>query len=106
MYFLGDKPYYGLVSFPVPDTVEMVYPANPPRSQFLAVLLSLLVIGIGQVYAGQISKGFALFIVALIVSVLIIPYAYVAIWSFGIIDTFLITRKLTRGYPVRQWEWL
>ncbi|GEM_PF-2374839 len=105
LFFLGDTPYYGQVSFPVPDTVEMVYPNDPPRSYFLAVILSLMVIGMGQMYVGQLAKGAALFIVALIVSVLILPYAYIGIWGIGIIDTYRISKKLHRKHPVRQWEW-
>jgi len=105
LFFLGDTPYYQQVTLPFPETIEMVYPSNPPRSHLLAVILSLFVIGIGQMYVGQLAKGAALFIVALIVSVLIMPYAYIGFWGIGMIDTYRISNKLHKKHPVRQWEW-
>lgn len=84
----------------------MVYPSVPPRSPVLALLLSILVIGVGHMYIGQVTKGVALFIVALIAGVLILPHAAMGIWIFGLLDVYIIARKLRRGLPVRQWEWL
>lgn len=104
-FFTGENSYYGQVSFTVPETAEMIYPSDPPRNPLLALLLSFLVIGVGQLYVGQVTKGIALFIVALLVGVLFFPYAAGVIWAIGILDAPLIARKLRHGYPVRHWEW-
>jgi hypothetical protein len=104
-YFTGETSYYGIVSFPVPETSEMVYPSVPPKNPLKAFLLSFLVIGIGQMYAGQVTKGVALFILALIISVLIVPYAVLGVWIISVFDAYYVARKLRRGFPVRQWEW-
>lgn len=105
LYFTGNTSYYGQVSFTVPETREMVYPSMKARSPFLAFLLSFLLIGLGQTYVGQITKGVALFMVALVTGVLITPHIAVGIWLIGFIDAYRIARKLRQGYPVRQWEW-
>jgi TM2 domain-containing membrane protein YozV len=104
-YFTGETSYYGLVSFPVPETAEMVYPSDPPRNPLIAFLLSFLVIGVGQMYAGQVTKGVGLFILALIISVLIVPHAVLGVWIISVCDAYCVARKLRRGLPVRQWEW-
>ncbi len=105
LFFIGETSYYGHVSFSVPETAEMVYPANTPKSPALAFLLSFLVIGVGQMYVGQVTKGVALFILALIISVLIVPYAVIGLWGVAVLDAYFIARKLRRGHPVRQWQW-
>lgn len=105
LFFTGETSYYGQVSFSVPETAEMVYPSETPKSPFLASVLSLFVIGVGQMYVGQVTKGVAMFILALIISVLIVPHAVVGLWLIAVFDAFLIARKLRRGHPVRQWQW-
>lgn len=57
------------------------------RDAWIALLLSVIFPGIGQVYNGQVGKG----IVILLTSFLVIPYLY------GIYDAYATAGKINRG---------
>ena len=66
--------------------------ANP----ILALIISLILPGIGTVYAGNVMKGIIIFVVALILGSLatvfllgIIAYIlYVIVWLYGMYDAY------------------
>ena len=72
--------------------------ANP----ILALIISLILPGIGTVYAGNIIKGIIIFVVALILGALatvfllgIIAYIlYIIVWIYGMYDAYT-TAKAT-----------
>jgi hypothetical protein len=84
---------------------ELIYPSRPPRSLTIACLLSLLLIGVGQIYLGQIVKGVALLFFTACFGLMVSMAGIVALWGIGILDSFLIGKKLGQGQPVRRWEW-
>ncbi len=67
------------------------------KSPLLAALLSLIIPGLGQVYAGDLLRGFALLaglgislcLMALIIGFLTFP----AIWIFAVIDAYKMVKK-------------
>jgi TM2 domain-containing membrane protein YozV len=67
------------------------------KSPLLAALLSLIIPGLGQVYAGDLLRGFALVaglgislcLIALIIGFLTFP----AIWIFAVIDAYKMVKK-------------
>jgi TM2 domain-containing membrane protein YozV len=67
------------------------------KSPLLAALLSLIIPGLGQVYAGDLLRGFALLaglgfsfcLMALIIGFITIP----AIWIFAVIDAYKMVKK-------------
>lgn len=67
------------------------------KSPFLAALLSLIIPGLGQVYAGDLLRGFAILaglgisfcLMALIIGFLTFP----AIWIFAVIDAYKMVKN-------------
>jgi TM2 domain-containing membrane protein YozV len=67
------------------------------KSPLLSALLSLIIPGLGQVYAGDLLRGFALLaglgislcLMALIIGFLTFP----AIWIFAVIDAYKMVKK-------------
>jgi len=69
------------------------------KSPAIAALLSFLVVGLGQVYAGKMKRGIVLFaacVVFFMVSFLVLPvFAALACWIVSIYDAY----KLAQGEP-------
>lgn len=61
---------------------------HKPKSMILSLIISLILIGLGVVYAGNTKKGFIIFIAG-IVSSLIFPPLGTVIWIYGLIATYL-----------------
>lgn len=67
----------------------------------LAAVLSFLVIGLGQIYNGQIGKGIGFLVAAVIAGVLcsvVIGFVlFPVIWIYGIYDAYKTAEKINRG---------
>lgn len=61
---------------------------HKPKSMIVALIISLILIGLGVVYAGNTKKGFIIFITG-IISSLIFPPLGTVIWLYGLIATYL-----------------
>ncbi|MDT5270139.1 MAG: hypothetical protein QOH49_2325 [Acidobacteriota bacterium] len=75
------------------------------RSPLLAALLSFLLIGMGQVYLGQVEKGLLMLgvVLALMMTVALGPLGLV-ILLFNVADAYLLALKLGDGRRLRKWE--
>jgi TM2 domain-containing membrane protein YozV len=75
------------------------------KSPMLAALLSFLLIGMGQVYLGQVEKGLLMLsvVLVLIMTVVLGPLGLV-ILIFNVADAYLLALKLGDGRPLRKWE--
>lgn len=73
------------------------------KNPTVAVLLSCLVVGLGQMYNGQIVKGIVLLGVSIGVCV-IFPYLSCVCWVVAMIDAYKIANKLNDGKTVGEWE--
>lgn len=101
--------YYGNL----PPGYIQVQPGS--HSVVIAVLAAVLLLGAGQWYNYQASKGvlflvggvlFGLFSVILALftfglGLLLIPL----MWIYNIVDTVLIANKINSGAPVGPWDW-
>jgi TM2 domain-containing membrane protein YozV len=72
----------------------------------IAALLSLIIPGLGQVYAGDLYRGFALF-AALVVSLCLIAliigfFTFFATWIFAISDAYKMVKKQNSGIEKRR----
>jgi len=83
---------------------DLVYPATPPKSPGVATFLSCLIVGIGQMYLGQVKKGIVLLIGAIILSGITYGTLALPVWIAVMVDAYRIGRKLEQGQPVGQWE--
>jgi TM2 domain-containing membrane protein YozV len=85
--------------------VRVAPPPIPPRKEYvekkspgIAAVLSFLFVGLGQIYNGQISKGF-LFIILGVISVLLIIFLigiplYLVLWGYSIYDAYHSAEKI------------
>ncbi len=70
---------------------------NKKKNPAVAALLSCIVPGLGQIYAGELYRGLALFAAlgfSLCLIVLVIGiFTFFAAWIFAVIDAYRIVRK-------------
>lgn len=80
-------------------------PRDDAKSPALAALLSFLLVGMGQVYIGQLEKGLALLGAVLMLLLTSSPGAPgLLILLANVLDAFLLARRLARGERVGKWE--
>lgn len=63
------------------------------KSEALALILSLLIPGLGQIYNGQVSKGAMMIVAAIVCAVLIFVFfpigiLYIVLWIYAMYDAF------------------
>lgn len=72
------------------------------KSPGLAALLSALVVGLGQVYNGEVGKGILLFVAAIISGILWLVYIgiifSILVWVYAIYDAYTTAQKINGGY--------
>jgi TM2 domain-containing membrane protein YozV len=75
------------------------------KSPPLAALLSFLLVGMGQVYLGQVEKGLTMLgvVLLLLLTVVLGPLGFLLL-LLNVSDAFLLARKVNRGRPIRKWE--
>ncbi|MDQ0352208.1 TM2 domain-containing membrane protein YozV [Alkalibacillus filiformis] len=74
------------------------------KSPILALILSALVVGLGQLYAGQGLKGIVLFGVWILATIATAGMATFVIWIINLIDAYRIAKKVNQGKHVDEWE--
>jgi TM2 domain-containing membrane protein YozV len=71
------------------------------KEPFLALILSFLIPGLGQLYNGDLTKGIFLFLGAIVSVVLMFVcigfLTYLAIWIYGMYDAYIYAEKINRG---------
>lgn len=90
---------------------QFVFPSDPPKDPILICLLSVLLVGLGQIVLGQTAKGIMLLLGALfggcVIGVLTMGLGLILvpiIWLVSGIDAYRIATKLKEGQPVHKWE--
>ena len=74
------------------------------HSAAVAGLLGFLLVGGGQMYNEQWTKGWALAIASVFL-LLCGAWLYPLLWITATIDGVLIAKKIRRGEPVAPWQW-
>ena len=92
------------VTFTVGAAGPRFIPAKPTASPWIAAMLSMLLIGLGQMSVGQVRKGVAVLVGGIVLSVLTLGIAALVIMPVAAIDAYKIADKLRRGRPVGAWE--
>ncbi|MFY9620640.1 MAG: hypothetical protein WAQ99_12595 [Pyrinomonadaceae bacterium] len=78
---------------------------NQPKSPVLAALLSSLLVGMGQIYLGQVEKGLCLLVVVLLLVMSSAPGPWgIVLLLINVLDAFLLGRKVKRGRQLRRWQ--
>ena len=86
------------------NTSDMIQPSDPPKNAILALILSLLFGGVGQLYLGQTTKGIILTVVWFLGWCTFGVVSFVAS-IVGAIDAYMIADKLQKGEAVGQMQW-
>jgi TM2 domain-containing membrane protein YozV len=75
------------------------------KSPALAALLSFLLVGMGQIYLGQVEKGLAMLgtVLLLMLTITLGQLGFI-ILLFNVLDAFLLARKIEEGKPLLRWE--
>jgi len=69
-----------------------------------AVLLALLITGLGQLYNKQAMKGLVILVASVILAVFTCGLSLVLTHPFAFIDALMIAQRLNRGEAVREWQ--
>lgn len=117
----GPTVLYGGAPSSLPPPTHSDYALTPPpaaaddprylplpgqrKSPTLAALLSFLLVGMGQVYLGQVEKGLTMLgvVLVLLLTVVLGPLGFILL-LLNVSDAFLLARKVNRGRPIRKWE--
>lgn len=93
-------PFY--TGAPLPRTIR-VFPGT--HSVVWAVILSFILVGLGQMYNRQIAKGVALLLGSIALACLTFGISLLATWPINLIDADMIASRLNRGEAVGEWQW-
>lgn len=75
------------------------------KSPLCAALLSFLLVGMGQVYLGQVEKGLTMLgIVFLLMVMRVLGPLGLIIVLLNVLDAFLLAQKINERKPIRKWE--
>lgn len=86
-----------------PPDYQVTYQKNiqNQKSPGLAAVLSFLIVGLGQIYNGQIAKGLFLLLGAIISGVLMLILIgfifWIVIWLYAIYDAYDTAKKINSG---------
>ncbi|KAF5083371.1 zinc ribbon domain-containing protein [Methanobacterium aggregans] len=73
----------------------------PQKNAALAAVLSFLVVGLGQIYNGQVGKGILLLVGAIISGILMFivigVVTWLIIWIYAIYDAYNTANKINSG---------
>ena len=75
------------------------------KNPVVAGLLSFLIVGLGQIYNGQVAKGLVLLVSAIVLGVLTACIGSLVVAVVSIVDAVMIAKKLQQGQAVGEWEW-
>ncbi|MBM3292306.1 zinc-ribbon domain-containing protein [Candidatus Bathyarchaeota archaeon] len=71
------------------------------KNEGLAAILSFFIVGLGQIYNGQIGKGIIMMILSVFaffsIIFLIGFIAYPVLWIYGIYDAYTTAKKINQG---------
>ena len=69
-----------------------------------AVILALLITGLGQVYNKQAMKGLLILVASVILAAFTCGLSILLTHPFAFIDALMIAQRLNRGEAVREWQ--
>jgi TM2 domain-containing membrane protein YozV len=89
----------------VPTAVGGSLPIDQRKSPGLAALLSFLLVGMGQIYLGQVEKGLCMLgVVLLLIMSPALGSLGLVILFLNVLDAFLLGRRVKAGHQVTRWQ--
>lgn len=95
-------PHCGAAVTPVSGPSSVSGPKQQLKSPGVALFLSLLIAGSGQMYNGQVAKG--LFVLFACFFLWVIDLGFI-VNILACIDAYKIAQKINNGRQVSGWEW-
>lgn len=86
------------------DPEKLIWPKPPDERKRFGTLLSFLLLGLGQMYLGQVVKGLSVLVGTVILGAATMGTLVFPIWVAGIVDTYKLQKKLGSGQPIHEWE--
>jgi len=83
---------------------KRIAPKSQPTDPAIACLLSILLVGLGQLILGQTIKGIVMFLGACVLGALTLGGVWIITLPLSAIDAYLIAKKLKEGKSVGKWE--
>ena len=74
------------------------------KSANTATILSCLIVGVGQMYLGQVAKGVVMLVASIILAALTGGISGAVTWIIGMVDAYKIGKKMEAGHSVGPWE--
>lgn len=74
------------------------------HSVALAVVLSILINGLGQIYNKQVGKGVVVILVSLMLAFFTCGLSLVVTFPLAVIDAALVAGRLDRGEAIGEWQ--
>jgi TM2 domain-containing membrane protein YozV len=78
-----------------PNTAALLEGPAAPKSAGVALLLSLLICSVGQIYNGQVGKGIGMFFLALVLWFVLLGWV---VWIWSIIDAYQTAKAMNLRY--------
>ena len=100
MYQPPQQGYYQ----PPPRPVDAIQARPGSHSVATAVILSLVLIGAGQMFNKQVLKGITFLLGAILLAVPTYGGSFLVASIIGLVDAIQIANRLNRGEVVTQWQ--
>ena len=87
-----------------PHSAMLVQPSSPPKNPILMAVLSVLLVGLGQMILGQVAKGVMMLVGAFVIGIVTAGLGAPVLWAMSAYDAYAIAVKLRDGKAVHKWE--
>lgn len=78
----------------------MVTPDKRKTSPVVAAVLSVLLVGLGQMLNGQLAKGLVMLVAALVIGAITGGIVAPIVWAISAIDAYRCCKKLESGMSI------
>lgn len=82
-------------------------PSDPPKDPVMMCILSVLIVGLGQIILGQTGKGITMLVGVILFGLFTCFYGFLLapiFWLIAGLDAYKIANKLKQGNSVGAWE--
>ena len=74
------------------------------QSAGMACFLSIILVGLGQIYLGQTAKGLLMLLGAIVIGVVTAGVGAAVAWLIAVADAYTLGKKLANEVPIGKWE--
>lgn len=87
-----------------PRENKFVYPDKRKTSPVVATILSILLVGLGQMINGQLIKGLLMLLGGIVLGAITGGVVSVVVWIISGIDAYMCANKLKQGKPIGRFS--